>query len=167
MSDFVPEIFKSILNFTWCILNFKFCVTNNTYVAFKRVFIKYSSCNLFFFSFLFLIFWIMLEKMGIRKWKCNEIFIIKSLIEFYIILDLEIICKMIVLHLLLKKQKKYEWLLAKKINWKIVLRMYYKLTEMDIPPKVKLEPVFFISSFTYLHSRTLKGNVIMNLIIIY
>ena len=73
----------------------------------------------------------------------------KGLIEIYIIGASEVICKWILLIFFKKviywERGKYNFF-GKEINWKVVIMMHSYQTEVDIPPKITIQPEFCLLS---------------------
>ena len=90
--------------------------------------------------------------MNIRTWNWDKIFVMKSIIKFYVIGTSEIIYKWIltIFFFFLKnyvlKKGKIIIFFGQEIKRKVAKRMHYSEAEIDISPIITLQPEFFLRS---------------------
>ena len=77
----------------------------------------------------------------------------KSIIKFYAIGASENVCKWILMNffekLCFEKRENINGF-GKEIKRKVAIRMHYSQAEIDIPPKITLQPEFFLRSPLFL-----------------
>ena len=73
----------------------------------------------------------------------------KSIIKFYVIGASGNICKLILMIFLknyVLKKRKIIMFCGKEIKRKVAISMHYTQAEIDVPPKITLQPEFFLWS---------------------